>query len=587
MAGTELGLTPPRARNAGHLLEGRPSWAIDIVIFTFLLGLVAGVVWFAQRSTTPLVRTVTIDLSLWALPGYSLLSLLRGLIAYACSLIFTVFYGTLCAKSRPAERILIPVLDVLQGIPVLGFLPGLVLGMISLFPGSNVGLEIACIVSIFTGQVWNMTFSFYGSLRAIPTNLIEVARVSRLTPWKRFTRLELPATAIGVVWNSMVSMAGGWFFLMVSEAFQLNNNDYRLPGIGAYMSVAYDAKNYRAIVAAIVAMGLVIVLTDQLLWRPLVAWSQKFKLEEQDAANAPTSWVLELIRRSKVLRRLDAKKPVAVEPGLKTTFTPPTRRTAAPHPKSEARVLAATGWFVVLVLAILSAYGAWRLLEKLATIDAHHWGIIVGALGLTTTRTIAALVLGTLWTVPVGVAIGLSPKIARAVLPFVQFIASFPAPMLFPLLAGFIIHRLHWNFAWASTILTLFGAQWYVLFNVIAGAMSIPTDLREVASVYRSSGLRIWRRLYLPGIFPHLLVGLITATGGAWNAAIVTEYQIVDGKLVTAPGLGQMISVATAAGDYATMAAAILALTVTLVLVNRVVWKRLYRWSDERFAFNR
>ncbi|MBI3723679.1 ABC transporter permease subunit, partial [bacterium] len=476
------------------------------------------------------------------------------------------------------------------------FLPAVTLGMMGIFKGRTIGLELACIVMIFTGQAWNMTFSFYGSIRAIPTELIEVARVHRFSWWRRFKTLELPASAIGLVWNSMMSMAGGWFFLMTVEAFKLEGKNFQLPGIGSYMNYVYDIDNERGgtnwtgVLWAIVAMVLVIVLTDQLLWRPLVAWSQKFKIEETEAAEAPRSWILSFLSRSSALRRLDQRNRTTPAPGAVAVALAKPAPPPLPSRVSDERarqVLAALGWTTGFAATVGSFYGAYRLWLLLATVTGAQWMDIGGGLALTSLRTVAALALGALWTIPVGVAIGLSPKLARRAQPIVQVLASFPAPMLFPLVTGHVLDPLGIPFSWGSLFLTLFGAQWYVLFNVIAGAMTIPHDLREATDVYHVVGFSRWRTLLLPGIFPHLLTGLITAAGGAWNAAIVTEYQ---GKSHTAFGLGSLIAKATDAPggtDYPMLAASVLALTLTLVLLNRFVWKRLYKFADERFALNR
>jgi NitT/TauT family transport system permease protein len=575
-------IAPPPRKPATEEPEG--SLWVDLLVGAFVLAVIAVAVWFARQSNATFSRSVEIDLSWRALPGYALLSFTRGLVAYVLSLGFTLVYGTIAAKSRRAERVMVPILDVLQGIPVLGFLPPLVYGMITLIPGSNLGLELACIVMIFTGQVWNMTFSFYGSLRAIPTELIEVSKVYRASWWRRFTRLELPSSAIGLVWNSMVSFAGGWFFLMLCESFQLDKNDFRLPGLGSYMTVAWEQGNRGAIAGGIVAMVAIIVLSDQFIWRPLVVWSQKFRLEDIEAAEAPTSFVFTFLKGSRLLRKRRAPVPAVSAHAVPTPARPRVEVKERPWAGPAVSVL---GWSVAVSLTGFSAFGAWKLLGLLAGVPASEWATIAGSLGLTSLRTIAALAIATLWAVPVGVAIGSSPRLARRALAFVQVLASFPAPMLFPILAWLFVSELGLSFGWSSVVLTLFGAQWYILFNVIAGTMSIPTDLREVAAVYRSEGLMKWRRLILPGIFPHLLTGLITAAGGAWNAAIVTEYQTVNGKLVTAPGLGSLISGATVSGNNSTLAGAVLALTITLVLLNRFVWKRLFRWSDARFSYNR
>lgn len=576
--------------------EDQGSWLVDVVLFAFVLAVIAGGAWFAQRSAAPLPpEPVPLDLSPTALPVYSLLSLTRGLIAYVLSLLFTLVYGTVAAKNRRAERVMVPLLDVLQGIPVLTFLPVVVLGMIKLFPSSNMGLEIACIVMIFTGQAWNMTFSFYSSVRSIPTELIEVSEVNRFSSWRKFTSLELPASMIGLVWNSMMSMAGGWFFLMTVEAFSIQSGtttiNCQLPGIGSYMNAAWEAGDNRAVAWAILAMVLVIVLTDQLLWRPLIAWSQKFKIEETEAAEQPKSWLVELVKSSWLLRRLERTNRPGVDAAAVAAAlakpAPPPPATFEEKRKAE-RLRAVLGWTFGLLVGAVSLYGTYHLVvDLLLQVKGEQWREVAVGLGATSVRTVAALLLGSLWTIPVGVYIGLSPRLARRAQGIVQVLASFPAPMLFPILTGFFVGSLGFSFEWSCGLLTLFGAQWYVLFNVIAGAMTIPHDLREATQVYHVTGWARWRTLLLPGIFPHLLTGLITAAGGAWNASIVTEYQKVHGQTFKATGLGAMISTALEENDFPKQAAAALGLTLTLVLLNRFVWKKLYRFADERFALNR
>jgi len=564
--------------------------SLDGLVILLLAAVVAGLVALARRWTAPLRPTFDIDLSPWALPRYTLLSLTRGFAAYGLSLLFTVTYGSVAAYNRRAERVMIPVLDILQGIPVLGFLPGLVLGMVALFPHSNVGLELACIVMIFTGQVWNMTFSFYGSLRAIPLELREVARVHRFGWWKRFRTLEVPASMIGLVWNSMMSMAGGWFFLTVNEAFTLGDHDFRLPGIGSYMSVAIDRGDVRAMLAAIAAMVTMIVTVDQLVWRPVLAWAHKFKVEEAEAASAPQSWVLNLLRRVRARSRLlpwleratqpRVQPPAVVQPdGASFSRSPP--------PAGWSPVLAtALGVGTVALCAMLTLWGAAHLLLLIRQIRAAQWLTLLGALGLTFLRTSAAVLLGAAWTVPVGIWIGRSPRLSHLLQPVIQVVASFPAPMLFPLVTALFLH-FGIDFSWGCVALMLLGAQWYILFNVLAGAMAIPQDLEEAVAIYRLRGWARWRTLYLPGVFPYLVTGLITAAGGAWNASIVSEYLRYKGRTLVAPGLGSLITQATAAGDFSLLAAGVLTMALTLVVLNRLLWKRLYRIADTRFSLNR
>jgi len=559
------------------------SW-IDALLLLGLGALVAGVVGLARRWSAPLRPTVEIDLALWALPKYTLLSLARGVAAYALSLAFTLVYGTVAAYNRTAERVMIPVLDILQGIPVLGFLPGLVLGMVALFPHSNVGLELACVVMIFTGQVWNMTFSFYGSLRAIPAELREAAAVYRFGWWKRFRTVEVPFAMIGLVWNSMMSMAGGWFFLTVNEAFTLGDRDFRLPGIGAYMSVAIERNDGRAMAGAVVAMIVMIVAVDQLIWRPALAWAQKFKFEETESAEAPTSWALDLLRRSQMVPWMEKQA------GKLFGLIEPRRPPAAGQPESAglrkpaaARLLgAAIGTAAIAV----TGWGVLHLVELLAVLSLAEWQHLLVSLSLTFLRTAAALALGALWAVPVGVWIGLAPQRVRTLQPLIQIAAAFPAPMIFPVVTLALI-TLGINFSWGCVVLMLLGSQWYVLFNVLAGASAMPHDLREAAEIYGISGWARWRTLYLPAIFPNLVTGLITAAGGAWNASIVAEYVRYRGQPLIAPGLGSLITEATAAANFPLLAAGVLTMSLALVTINRTVWRRLYRVADTRFSLNR
>ncbi len=596
-AGARGGPLDPAARLHPRV---RAIVGVDAIIVVVLAALAAGVSALARRWTAPMRPIVEIDLSPWALPQYTLLSLARGTAAYLLSLLFTVTYGGVAAYNRRAERVMIPLLDVLQGIPVLGFLPGLVLGMVALFPRSNVGLELACIIMIFTGQVWNMTFSFYGSLRTIPAELREVARVHRFGWWKRFHTLEVPSAAIGLVWNSMMSMAGGWFFLTVTEAFTLGDHDFRLPGVGSYMSVAIDQGNVPAMLAAIVAMVAMIVAVDQIVWRPVIAWAQKFKMEETEAAGAPESWMLDLLRRSRLLawmrERTRERMSRSATSGTAQVagagagpdgWTAAARiAPAAPNGVWRRTVLAIMGWSATVAFAALAAWGAIHLLWLIRQVALHQWVTIVRALALTFLRTSAAVIIGALWTVPVGIWIGLSPRLARFFQPIIQVTAAFPAPMLFPLVTAALL-ALGSNFSWGCVALMLLGAQWYLLFNVLAGAMAIPQDLRETVSVYGLRGWAAWRTLYLPGVFPQLVTGLITAAGGAWNASIVSEYLRYRGTTLVAPGLGSLITEATAAGDFPLLAAGVLTMALALVVLNRMLWKRLYRLADTRFSLNR
>jgi NitT/TauT family transport system permease protein len=548
--------------------------AIDLLLIVAVASAGAGIVHLARDWTAELRPTVDIDLSIAALPAYALLSLSRGLAAYVVSLLFSIAYGYWAAKDRRAERVLIPLLDVLQSIPVLGFMPGLVLALVSAFPRSNVGLELAAILMIFTGQAWNMTFSFYQSVRSVPRELAEVATLSRFGTSQRLRWVELPFSAIGLVWNSIMSMAGGWFFLMVSEAFVLGEHDFRLPGLGSYMSVAAARGDRAAMAASIAAMAVLIVALDQLLWRPLVVWAQKFRQEESGQAEPMGSWFYDLLRRSRIVSGLARRR---------RRWAPP----RAPHPASRAS-RAGSSLSVALFSALLAVLlsGGLSLARLLRDVTGAEWASIFASAALTLLRVLAAVALGTAWTVPAGLAIGLSPKLSRVLQPFVQVVASFPAPMLFPA-AIVALRALGVGLGAGSVVLMLLGTQWYVLFNVVAGASAIPADLREAARVYRLGRWRRFRVLYAPAILPYLVTGWVTAAGGAWNASVVAEYVSFRGDVLVANGLGATISRAAAEARFGTLAAAITVMSLTVVTFNRLVWRRLGVFAEERFSVSR
>jgi len=557
---------------------------VDVLIFIAVGALVAGVVALAQRWEAPIRPTVEIDLSPSALPGYTLLSLSRGFAAYLLSLVFTLVYGTIAAHGKRAEKVLIPLLDIGQGIPVLGFLPGLVLGMVALFPRTNVGLELACIVMIFTGQVWNMTFSYIASLRSIPNELNEVARLHRFSFWRRFRTVEVSSSVIGLVWNSMMSMAGGWFFLTVTEAFTLGDRDFRLPGVGSYMAVAIEKGDRAAMAWAVLAMTVMIVAVDQLLWRPLVAWSQRFRTAEVSGEPEARSWVLDLLRRSAVLRRMRLKR--RRRPKAPPAPLPPPPESVPGSVDAAARVRAALLFVLGVGAAAAALLGAWKLVRLLAAVTPHDWLLLVAALGATFLRTLGALALAVAWTLPVGILVGRSPAWSRRLQPVVQIVASFPAPMLFPLVTGVLL-ALHVPFAVIAAVLMLLGAQWYVLFNVLAGASAVPPDLIEAADVYGVAGSARWRKLFLPAVFPYLVTGLVTAAGGAWNASIVAETLVSGGRTLETFGLGSLITKATREANFPLLAAGVLTMSFALVLINRTVWRRLSRLAETKYALNR
>lgn len=585
-----VGFPTPRVRET--LKQPVSVWA-DLFLLLFGGAIVGGLVMIAQEWSTPYQEKIDIDLSLWSLPGYTLLSLSRGLAAYILSLIFTLVYGTIAAHHRRAEQLMIPALDVLQAIPVLGFLPGLVLAMIALFPNSTIGLELACIIMIFTGQVWNMTFSFHASLRRIPETLREAGTIFQFSRGQFFRLVELPAAMIGLIWNSMMSMAGGWFFLTVNEAFTLGHRDYRLPGIGSYMQEAIHEGNIQAMISGIVAMTLMIILVDQLLWNPLVVWSQRFKLEDTGEEKAAQSWVLNLWRGSHfyqgLMQRVRSTEKIGEmlsrqqQQGFFTSFL---RGYWHPFWRAAWPVMR---WLLLAGLVLAVGWGLWSLMDLLLSLpmydEAHQedWLRVILALLASFLRTTSAVALGAAWTLPVGILIGLSSSWSQRLQPVIQVVASFPAPMLFPLVT-LLLAVLGIPFTVGCVALMLLGAQWYILFNVIAGARAIPEDLKEVNRVYQVSRWQRWTRLYIPCVFPYLVTGLITAAGGAWNATIVAEFVQIEDQTYTAFGLGSIINQATAGGNYPLLCASVVTMALFVVLLNRFFWKRLYRLAEDRYS---
>ena len=557
----------------------RPSAARlpDLVMFSAALALFYGVLEIGRHWLGPFTPHVEISRSPAALPAYAGYSLLRIALAYFLSLIFALVYGYTAAYRPRAERFMIPLLDVLQSIPVLSFLPGVMLAMAALFPGRQLGVELGAVLLIFTGQVWNMAFSFYASLKSIPREMREAATIYRFNWWQRFVEIELPFATIGLVWNSMMSVAGAWFFLMACEQF----GDFRLPGLGSYLQSAADHGDTRSILLGILTMVTVIVLIDQLVWRPVIAWAEKFKIEQVESTSAPTSWVLDFLRRSRGVAfvRKRAIRPLR-EQMIHYFASQNNDAGAQPARESEAilwiwrvvgiAIVGAIGYSVVRVVMILTG---------LHSGEFHELGL---GLGATFLRVNATLILGALWTIPVGVVIGFNPRLARIAQPLAQIAASVPATALFPVVLLILI-RLGGGLGLGSIVLLLLGTQWYILFNVIAGAMAIPTDLKEAANVFGLRGWERWRKLILPGIFPFLVTGLVTASGGAWNASIVAEYFHFKGQTYSTIGVGAMISAATDAKNFDLLLAGTIALAAVVVTTNRLVWRRLYRLAETRY----
>ncbi len=558
------------------------AWSrlIDLAIFSAGLSLFYGLLTIARHWFGPFTPVAEISHSPSALPVYAAYSLLRIAIAYVLSLAFALAYGYIAAYNAKAERIMIPLLDVLQSIPVLSFLPGVMLAMVALFPRSQLGIELGSILLIFTGQVWNLTFSFHSSLKSIPRELREAARIYRFNWWQRFTQLELPYAAIGLVWNSMLSVAGGWFFLMACEMFVLGRRDFRLPGLGSYLQTAASAGDTRAVLWGLGAMIGIIVLIDQLVWRPAIVWAEKFKFEQVEGLAAPESAVLNLLRRSNALAWMRIKLVTPLSESLAIFFA---RRAGA---RSEWRSRRSEVWLqraLATTLLAMVGYAVVRAGWLMAGLTSTEIKEIARGAAATFLRVNAALLLGAAWTIPAGVAIGLNLRLARVAQPLAQIAASVPATALFPIVL-LVLLRAGGGLGVASVLLMILGTQWYILFNVIAGAMAIPTDLREAARVFRIGALDRWRLLILPGIFPHLVTGLVTASGGAWNASIVAEYFHFRGQILSTAGLGATISQASDAGNFDLLLAATMAMAAMVVAINRLVWRRLLYLAEKRFG---
>jgi NitT/TauT family transport system permease protein len=555
------------------------SW--DLAAFVAVVGVLAAVAAAARGTVLPIatLKASSISLDPRVLPEYALRTTMRMFAALFASLIFTLTYATWAAKSRRAARVLVPLLDILQSVPILGFLSFTVAFFLNLFPGNVLGLELAAIFAIFTSQAWNMAFSFYQSLTTLPADLDEACRGFRLTGWQRFWRLEVPFAMPGLVWNTMLSMSGGWFFVVAAESITLGNNTWELPGIGSYVAKALEERDIGAVFWAIGAMLLVILAYDQLLFRPLVAWSAKFRVETTASAVAEDPWVLALLRRTTFLRRggEGLGNLMGFLTGLRLRFPSRGRRNGhASEPTLLGDIL-----FGAIVAAVV-AYALWRIVSFVS--ETLHWSDVgqVFLLGcITLLRVIVLIALAAAVWVPIGVWIGLRPAWARRVQPVAQFLAAFPANLLFPPFVVVIV-TYHLNPDIFLTPLMILGTQWYILFNVIAGAAAFPGDLQEAASNFRVGGLLWWRRVIFPGVFPYFVTGAITASGGSWNAAIVSEVASWGNTKLAAHGLGAYIAQATDAGDFHKIVLGVIMMSAFVVTFNRILWRPLYDYASRR-----
>jgi NitT/TauT family transport system permease protein len=554
------------------------SWWNDVIV----LIAVAVLIYVGARlalSAPAMIEGPTISLNPSALPFYASLSLRRMLIAYILSFLFTVVYGYIAAYNRSAEHLLVPLLDVLQSVPILSFLPVVLLSLSAFLP-QRLAIELASIILVFTCQVWNMTFAWYQSLKTIPMELREASTIFHFNGWMRFKTLELPFAAISLIWNSMMSWAGGWFFLMAAEIFTAGKRDFSLPGLGSYLKEAANQGDLTAMTLGIITLILVIVILDQLVWRPLLTWADRFKLETVEGRVSPTSWFYDALCSSRIISWLSRK-----------VFSPIIERLDEiilnHFPMTEQPRMTKVNHTWVLYLLIMAGvlgllYGAYLTGQMLLTVPLAQWKILGSGLIATLMRVLLALIIALLWTLPVGVAIGSNPRLTARLQPLMQIIASVPATALFPILVVILL-GLPGGLNLAAILLMLMGTQWYLLFNIIAGTTAIPQDLKDAATMLQLDRWTLWRTLILPSLFPYIITGAITSAGGAWNASIIAEYIEFGGKTLSINGIGALISEATANGDYPLLLAATLSMILTVVIINRFVWRRLYRIAEERY----
>jgi len=568
-----------------QVLERTWPFFLDVSVAACGLALFYAVLRIAEYWMGHQVPAVEISPSAKMLPLYAFYSIVRIFVAYVLSLVFAVGYGYIAAYNPRAEAFMIAALDILQSIPVLSFLPAVMLAMISLIPGHQLGVELGAILLIFTGQVWNMAFSFYSSLKSLPRELREASRIFRFSAWQRFWQLELPYSAIGLVWNSMVSVAGGWFFLMACEMFVLGDRDFRLPGLGSYLQTAASSGDTRAMFWGSVTMILIIVATDLLIWRPVIAWADKFKFEQGESTSRKTSPILYLLQNSNALNWLQR---VTLEPAGEFIYArlasrEKELRTQPVHEARKGSQLAA----ILLLSAgvLLVGFAAFRAVELLRHITGPEIVELLKGAGATFLRVNAALLIASAWTIPAGVAIGFHPRLAKIAQPLAQIAASYPATAIFPIL---LIGLVRWGggLGIGSIALMLLGTQWYILFNVIAGASAIPSNLKEVAQLYKFSFWQRWKTVILPGIFPYLVTGLVTASGGAWNASIVAEYFHLKDQTLSTLGLGAEISAASDHGQFAILLLATIIMSLMVVTVNRLVWRPMFHLAENKFRLD-
>lgn len=559
---------------------------MDVLLLILIFSLIFFLGWAGKQMATPyqLGEQLSISLNPAILPFYALRTILRMFIALILSILFTFIVGTLAAKNRRAELVIIPAIDILQSVPVLSFLSITVTGFIMLFPGSLLGPECASIFAIFTAQVWNITFGFYQSLKTLPHDLKEAASMFQLSAWQRFWKVEVPFSMSGLVWNMMMSMSASWFFVVLSEAISVSHQHIRLPGVGSYIALAIEQHDLHAVGYAILTMVIVIFLYDQILFRPLIAWSEKFKMEPSPDEEEYQSWLIDLLRGSRLIKRYGRVLAIIKDHFVNTNWSGKKRVKSFKEIDLRRQKQLDWLWNSLILVAIL--VGGWMIIDfilrELKVSDVFHVFLLGAATG---TRVIVLIIISSLLWIPVGVWIGLRPRLAQRIQPIIQFAAAFPANLFYPL---FVIAIVRYKLSveiWVTPLMIL-GTQWYILFNVIAGASTIPRELYLAADNFGVKGWQWWKRLALPGIFPFYITGAITAAGGAWNASIVAEWVSWGNTTLEATGLGAYIQASTIAGDFPKIALGTAMMCVYVLTFNHLIWRPLYRLAQERFHFN-
>lgn len=572
-------LFSPEKRASSLFGKGPNRW--DWALLPLVLAMIVALAFGAMQMSRPFTvgQSLPISLDPLYLPYYLLRTILRMFTALGFSLLFSLVFAAIAAKYQAAEKAMIPMLDILQSVPILGFQAIAIAPFIALFPGNILGVECAAIFAIFTSQAWNMAFSLYQSMRTVPAELHEAARIFRLSGWQRFWRLELPFAMPGLLWNMMMSMSGGWFFLVAAEAISVAGQDIKLPGIGSYIAVAIEAKNGQAIAWAIGAMLAGILLYDQLFFRPLLAWADKFRFEESQGETAQQSWLLDWTRRSRWMHALTQQFWALLRRAL-GWFSLGSNDPVADASAKTANPRWARAWDVLLTLAVLAA--AYRLLIFVhSDVGWREAGHVVGLGLITLLRVLLLIGLASLVWVPVAVWIGLRPQYSQRVQAVAQFLAAFPVNLMFPLVVFALVSLQLSPNIWLSPLM-VFGTQWYILFNVVAGASAIPNELRLAADNLGLKGWLKWRRVYLPAVFPSYITGAITASGGSWNASIVAEYVTWGKTTLIADGLGSYIKQMTEVGDFHRIALGIGVMCIFVMVLNRFFWRKLYLLAEDR-----